>query len=122
MLCQNCRTKDACVHMKRIIGGEASEVHLCTDCAAALGYADILPGFGIPVSSSAGAFFQQHANTAAARALRCEVCGFSFEDITATGKPGCPNCYRVFGDKLASSIRKLHGRAPYRGKFPDKEE
>ncbi len=121
MLCQNCRAKDACVHMKRIIGGEAAEVHLCADCAAALGYADILPGFGISVSSSVGSFSLPHINSVN-RTLRCEVCGFSFEDISATGKPGCPNCYRVFFDKLYPSIRKLHGRAVYRGKFPDREE
>lgn len=122
MLCQNCRAKDACVHMKRIIGGEAAEVHLCAECAAALGYADILPGFGISVSSAGGFYSLPHVNTAAGRAVRCEVCGFSFDDITSTGKPGCPNCYRVFFDKLWPSVRKLHGRASYGGKFPNMED
>lgn len=121
MLCQNCRSKDACVHMKRILGGEASEVHLCSDCAAALGYSDILPGFGISLSSTPGFFGFSGVSSSTNRSVRCEICGFSFEDITATGKTGCSNCYKVFFDKLYPSIRKLHGRAPYRGKYPNKE-
>lgn len=122
MLCQNCRSKDACVHMKRIIGGEASEIHLCGDCAGALGYADILPGFGAAVQTNGGFFTAPRRNPASGRTVRCEICGFSFEDITATGKPGCPNCYRVFFDKLYPSVRKLHGRATFCGKRPNGTE
>ena len=106
MLCQNCRSKDASVHMKRIIGGEADEIHLCAGCASALGYSDILPGFGISFSQNGGFFGFSDLKSSSNRILRCEVCGFSFDDITKTGKTGCPNCYRVFYDKLFPSLRK----------------
>lgn len=122
MLCQNCRSKDANVHMKRIIAGEADEIHLCSHCASALGYSDIFPGFGISLSPSAEFFSFPGFSSASNRVLRCEICGFSFEDISQTGKPGCPNCYKVFYDKLAPSLKKLHGRAVYRGKHPNREE
>ncbi len=122
MLCQNCRSKDANIHMKRIIGGEADEIHLCGDCASALGYSDMLPGFGISLSQTGGYFRFSDAVSSGSRVMRCEVCGFSFEDITRTGKPGCPNCYKVFFDKLAPSLKKIHGRAVYRGRTPRREE
>ena len=119
MLCQNCHSKDASIHIKRIISGEANEVHLCSECASALGYSDILPGFGISISRTGGIFGFPDFSVNSVRMLRCEVCGFSLDDIKETGKPGCPNCYRVFYDKLYPSIRKLHGRAAYMGKKPE---
>ena len=54
------------------------------------------------------------------RVLRCETCGFSFEDIARTGLPGCPDCYRVFTVKLRPTIGKIHGRAVFKGKAPEK--
>ena len=122
MLCQNCRSKDAGIHIKRIINGEADEIHLCADCASILGYADILPGFGISFAQTGGFFNFSNLSASSNRILTCEVCGFSFEDITRTGKPGCPNCYRVFFDRLYPSIRKLHGRAVFCGRRPVGEE
>ena len=114
MLCQNCHTKDAGVHLRRIINGEAAEVHLCADCARALGYGNIFAGFAFPFAARAaqslsGADFSALGN----RVVRCEVCGLSFDDIVRSSRLGCPNCYRVFGDKLMPVIRKMHGRALY---------
>ena len=115
MLCQNCHTKDAGVHLRRIINGEAAEVHLCADCARALGCGNLFTGFAFPFAaraaeSLAGPDFSTLGN----RVLRCDVCGLSFDDIVRASRPGCPNCYRVFGDKLLPAIRKMHGRAPYK--------
>ncbi len=116
MLCQNCNRSDALVHLKRIINGEAAEVHLCVSCAAAFGVADAVSAFAgfeeIPGSllSSSGARIN--------KAIRCETCGFTFEDIMRTGMPGCPECYRVFSRRLRPVMAKLHGRADYQGKVP----
>lgn len=116
MLCQNCKRNDAGVHIKRIVGGESAEIHLCSACAAALGVRDAVTGFspfGDMLSALSGA-------RTASRALRCETCGFSFEDIARTGLPGCPDCYRTFSQKLRPTLVKLHGRAVYKGKIPEK--
>ena len=119
MLCQNCRTRDASVHLKQIVNGEATELHLCAPCAAALGYSDIFSGFGPDLpgyfSVLAGG---RNLSRLGSRALRCETCGFSFEDVAAASRPGCPDCYRVFGDKLIPYLQKLHGKSPYKGKQP----
>lgn len=46
MLCQNCGKNEATTHIKRIVNGEPSELHLCTACAEHLGYADVFSGIG----------------------------------------------------------------------------
>ncbi len=117
MLCQNCKRNDARVHFKRIINGESAEINLCSSCAAALGVADAFSGVG-SVGDILGTFLSSDTASVSNRVLRCETCGFSFEDIARTGRPGCPDCYRVFYRKLAPTIVKLHGRAVYRGKQP----
>ena len=119
MLCQNCKRKNADVHLKRIVGGESAEVHLCSGCAAALGVRDAVQSF-----SPFGDMFEnmRGANSSvmsANRVLRCETCGFSFEDIARTGSAGCPDCYRVFSAKLKATVVKLHGRAVFKGTPPE---
>ncbi|MBQ7687670.1 MAG: hypothetical protein IJT27_00490 [Clostridia bacterium] len=119
MLCQNCRTRDATVHLKRIVNGESMELHLCAACAASLGYADIFSGFGLDAPgyfSAAGA--GGDLRRIGERVLRCENCGFSFEDVAAASRPGCPACYRTFQEKLTPYLIKLHGKAVYQGKKP----
>lgn len=117
MLCQNCKRNDARVHVKRIVSGESAEIHLCTACATALGLSDSAASFS-PVRDIFGNIFSSSENKTSGRLMRCETCGFSFEDISETGRPGCPDCYRVFLRKLRPALGKLHGRAVYKGKIP----
>ena len=117
MLCQNCQRNDATTHIKRIINGEAAEIHLCAECAVNLGVTDVFPGlggFGLFGNILSGADIKKVGE----KVLRCETCGFTFEDISRTGRPGCPDCYRVFGEKLKPALHKIHGRAVYKGKIP----
>mgnify|MGYP006864392464 CR=1 FL=1 len=46
MLCQNCGRNEATTHIKRIVDGESSELHLCSGCAQHLGYSGMFWGFG----------------------------------------------------------------------------
>ncbi len=119
MLCQNCKRNDAGVHLKRIVGGESAEIHLCSVCAAALGVRDAVTGFS-PFGEMFGNLQSTASVRSANRVLRCETCGFSFEDIARTGLPGCPDCYRTFSVKLRPTIGKIHGRAVFKGKAPEK--
>ena len=72
--------------------------------------------FGDMLGNLSGTGNMRSAN----RVLRCETCGFSFEDIARTGLPGCPDCYRAFTVKLRPTIGKIHGRAVFKGKTPEK--
>ena len=91
MLCQNCGKYEATTHIKRIVNGEATEAHLCSDCARALGY----------VSNGI---------------VRCEKCGSTFNDIVRSGRMGCGDCYSTFYDKLLPSFERIHGRTHHEGK------
>ena len=115
LLCQNCQTKDAAVHFKQIINGEAVELHLCPDCARTMGYSD-LPGI---FQASFDMLFGSSSSKTGISDRRCPTCGLTFGDISHTGLPGCPDCYKVFGDKLMPSVRRLHGRAVFMGKIPE---
>ncbi|MCH5197765.1 MAG: hypothetical protein J1E34_02555 [Oscillospiraceae bacterium] len=115
MLCQNCHNKDADVHLRRIINGESAEMHLCADCARALGYGAVFSGFSFPTAKTLGDIFSGSELTSIGnRVLRCEICSLSFDDIVRSSRPGCPNCYRVFADKLMPYIREIHGRSMYK--------
>lgn len=121
MLCQNCSKKEATTHITRIINGETAETHLCSDCAAALGVSDTFSPFGARLGLSdffGGLFSDALAGSLNSRVLRCEGCGSTFDDIASTGKIGCPECYKVYYDKLLPSIHRMHGKTEHTGKVP----
>lgn len=82
MLCQNCGKYEATTHIKRIVNGEATEAHLCSDCARALGYDSVFPDFGFNFSDMLGSFFNEATVGALSNGIvRCEKCGSTFNDI-----------------------------------------
>lgn len=119
MLCQNCKRNDAAVHLKRIINGESAEIHLCSSCASVLGVADGISGFSPFGEIFGNVLASSDTRRISNKVLRCDTCGFSFDDITKTGFPGCPDCYRVFAQKMRPMLQKLHGRAVYKGDNPE---
>ncbi len=116
MLCQNCKRNDANVHMKRIINASATEVHLCEDCARALGYGDAFSGFGLGLGDLFGNLLSHAGAYSGINAVRCSMCGNSFNDIAESGRLGCAECYETFYDKLLPSIERIHGRTQHVGK------
>jgi protein arginine kinase activator len=44
----------------------------------------------------------------------------SYNEFNKTGKIGCSNCYKVYGDKLVPLLRRLHGNIQYNGKIPSR--
>lgn len=95
-----------------------AESHLCSDCAAHLGYSDFFSGFSLNLPELFGGFLGdmmpqlQHGSS-----QRCSKCGSSFEDIIRDGRVGCSDCYRTFYDKLLPSIQRIHGKIKHSGKI-----
>lgn len=111
MLCQNCSKREATTHIKRVVNGEATEAHLCQECAAKLGYDNFFDNFSLNLPDLFSSFFGDSARAlAGSRTDRCEKCGCSFDDIVKTGMVGCADCYDKFFDKLLPSIQRIHGR------------
>lgn len=120
MLCQNCHKNVANVHLTHILNGKKVEMYLCDKCAkekGQFGFNSQLNFFnyllGIP-----GIGGDDYVQAAQPEALRCKVCGMSFEDFKRTGKIGCANCYKVFRENLGPILRRLHGSAEHTGKAP----
>ncbi len=117
MLCQNCGKNEATTHIKQIINGDMAESHLCSDCAAHLGYSDMFSGFGLNLSELFGGFLgDMKPAVSAGKAPRCPKCGSSFDEIVRDGKVGCADCYRTFYDRLLPSIQRIHGKIKHSGK------
>lgn len=118
MVCQNCERSEATTHIKRVVNGDTAETHLCTDCAAHLGYGDFFSGFGLNLGELFGGILENGLpETKSAKIIRCSKCGCSFEDIVRDGKLGCAQCYTTFYDKLLPSLQRIHGRIEHNGKF-----
>ena len=119
MLCQNCNKNEANTHIKRIVNGEATESHLCSDCAKSLGYDDFFDSFSLRIPNLFSSFFSDTPFALpSGRASRCKTCGCSFDDIISSGLIGCADCYETFHDRLLPSIQRIHGKAPHAGKRP----
>ncbi|MBO4339520.1 MAG: UvrB/UvrC motif-containing protein [Clostridiales bacterium] len=119
MICQSCGKAEATTHFKRIINGEVTEGHLCSDCAKALGVNDMFSGFDFGFSDLLSEFFADSPVAAlSANSVKCENCGSSFSDIVKSGRIGCADCYETFFDKLMPSIQRLHGNTKHEGKVP----
>lgn len=117
MLCQNCGKYEATTHIKRVVNGDTTEMHLCSDCAQHLGYGDMFSGFGLNLDDFFGGFLEDTVQKLAAPVEeKCPKCGNSFSDIVRSGKVGCSECYRMFYDKLLPSIQRIHGRIRHSGK------
>ena len=117
MLCQNCGKYEATTHIKRVVNGDTTEMHLCSDCAQHLGYGDMFSGFGLNLDDFFGGFLEDTVQKLSAPTQdKCPKCGNTFEDIVRSGKVGCSECYRMFYDKLLPSIQRIHGRIQHSGK------
>lgn len=118
MLCQKCSKREATTHIKRVVNGEATESHLCAECAGALGYNGLFGGFDLSIPNIFSSFFGDSPLLSSSKTQRCEKCGSSFDDIVRSGMVGCADCYEKFYDKLLPSIQRIHGKAKHAGKKP----
>ncbi|GAV23145.1 UvrB/UvrC motif-containing protein [Carboxydothermus pertinax] len=127
MLCERCGKNPATMHITRVINGQKTEMNICTQCAQELGHTlsfnfspqltfqnllkglmgqDVLSEFGIPGNVG--------------ERKKCPVCGLTEEQFINSGFLGCSQCYETFKDRVEQALRKIHGSAEHRGKFPAK--
>ncbi len=120
MLCDNCGKRVATVHITKIENGKKTDFHLCEQCAMSKNAVSINTSFSISdlltgILNNTEYFplkfdFQEE--------LKCPVCGLSYSRFRETGRFGCSNCYKAFGDRLNPLFRRLHGNINHLGKIP----
>lgn len=115
MLCQSCKTKQANTHIKTIVNGELTEMNLCSECAAKMGYGNVFDQF-FDIGSLMSGFMGESVGKALAPERRCPNCGITFAQISKGGRVGCAKCYDFFYDRLLPSIKRIHGNTLHTGK------
>lgn len=135
MKCQNCGKNNATTHVRQSINGQNSEYWLCPECAEKAGLGGMFSAFDsfMPFGSFAGfgmSAFESllgsmfgtgkgmSAGAGLPSAVKCSGCGSTLSDIAKKGMVGCAECYETFGDSLAASIERMHGRTQHTGKLP----
>lgn len=115
MLCDNCGKREANVRYSENINGRKKELKLCEECSRKLGITNIDFSMPIDFSSFFGEFMEDFTKTefmpllSEMKTLKCDNCGYTFEDIANTGKLGCGNCYDVFQERLDPIFRRIQG-------------
>ena len=115
MICDVCQDKHATVYLTQIVDGQMQKVNLCEGCAKEKGVtdptgfalADLLLGLG--TDEKVGRPSDEKS---------CEACGFTHSEFKKTGRLGCSECYRTFGDGLNSLVKAMHRGTRHVGKVP----
>lgn len=123
MLCDNCGKKEANVKYSENINGVKREFNLCEECSKKLGIGEMNFKMPIDFSSFFGDFMEDFATPefmplfSDIKTLKCNECGYTFDDIVNTGRLGCANCYDVFEDRLDPIIRKIQNSNGHTGRI-----
>ena len=115
MLCDNCRERDAVVHLTKIVNNAVTQVHLCDRCAAEHGVETTVATPKHPLGEFLQAVQQQLA-APAADAVACGFCGMTLKDFRTTGRWGCARCYTTFEESNRELLRRVHGSSRHIGR------
>ena len=125
MLCDNCGKREANIRYSENINGVKKELSLCEECSKKLGISEKMD-FRIPsmdLSNFFGSFLEDFSTPdfmpllSEVKQLKCDSCGFTFNDIINTGRYGCPNCYETFEDRMDPILKKLQGDNRHKGRL-----
>jgi len=117
MQCDNCRERDASIHLTQIVDNSVTQLHLCDECAAEKGVQTGASVSKLPLSG-----FLASVGQGAAAALppgtddsSCGFCGGTLQDFRETGRLGCPHCYETFEQQMRDLLRRIHGASQHVG-------
>jgi protein arginine kinase activator len=110
MSCDQCREREAVIHLTQIVNDQVTTLHLCEKCAAEKGVDSPGAHAKTPLGTLIGAMGKSPEQAPAPRSSDvCTRCGGTFQDFRETGRLGCPDCYRSFETPLRDLLRRLHG-------------
>lgn len=123
MMCDNCGKRQANVRYSENINGRKKELNLCEECSKKLGIGQMDFSMPIDFSSFFGGFMDDFETAEfmpminEIKTLKCNSCGYTFDDIADTGKLGCKDCYDVFEDRLNPIIKRIQGANHHVGRI-----
>jgi len=125
MLCEQCGTEEAAVHLTQIVKNEARSLHLCPACASDKGVQTELGPPAAPLVDFLAQMGKGLPLESATDVRSCTFCGLSLADFKRTGRLGCSHCWVEFEAQLRPLLRRLHGGTRHAGKIylsPDPRE
>lgn len=123
MLCDNCGKREANVRYSENINGKKRELNLCEECSHKLGIDNMDFSMPIDFSNFFEGFMDNFESTEfmpmidELKELKCNSCGYTFDDIANTGRLGCKDCYEVFQDRLDPIIKRIQGSNKHVGRI-----
>ena len=123
MLCDNCGKREANVRYSENINGRKKQLNLCEECSKKLGISNMDLSMPIDFSSFFGEFMEDFATPdfmpllQEIKSLKCDQCGYTFDDIVNTGRLGCGNCYDVFEERLDPILKRIQGANRHVGRI-----
>ena len=125
MLCQKCHKALATVRYAEVVDGQVTDQHLCAQCLA-LHQKSAGGGFELPGPSPTVRKPAPPTPKPARESLRtqraCSSCGALLSRILESGRVGCSNCYRTFGDQIESILEGLQRSLQHKGKVSHVED
>jgi protein arginine kinase activator len=118
MSCDQCREREAVIHLTQIVNEQVTTLHLCERCAAEKGVES--PG-GVAKTplgtflAAMGKGYPEQTPVPARGGDTCPRCGGSLQDFRETGRLGCPGCYQAFEVPIRDLLRRLHGSTHHIG-------
>lgn len=117
MLCENCKEREAVIHLTQIVNNSVTTMHLCEACAAERGVETEATVAKFPLGDFLASLGKSGpADQAdAAVTIPCRFCGGTLADFRQTGRLGCARCYESFEPHLRDLLRRLHGSTRHVG-------
>jgi protein arginine kinase activator len=117
MSCDQCREREAVIHLTQIVNEQVTTLHLCERCAAEKGVENASAVTKSPLGTFLAAMGKSVGDqTQPVRGGEvCSRCGGSLQDFRESGRLGCPECYRSFEAPLRDLLRRLHGSTHHVG-------
>ena len=122
MLCQDCKKREAQVHLTQIVNNEKLSLSLCKECGAARGFHSPLDNVPFPLAEILSGLVHpgpEVEKVTPKEELTCSGCQLTFTEFTRQGRFGCGECYLAFRSRLEMIMRKIHGASLHRGRNPE---
>jgi len=103
MLCDKCKTNEACYHSTLVINGEVKSTHLCEKCATKEGvfnkkFNSIFDEFRTLTNFLGFDDFEDKV---------CPKCSWSLRQFKNQGILGCSECYNTFEDEIEDIVKRI---------------
>lgn len=118
MQCENCREREAVIHLTQIVNNSVTTMHLCEPCAAEKGVETGSSVAKFPLGDFLASLGKGGGSEPAGEQgldVPCPACGSTLRDFRQTGRLGCADCYAAFEPHLRDLLRRLHGSTRHEG-------